>query len=50
MTGDEEQVEEHVQVHEQGVNVFRGNVSGTVIQLGVVHGDLVFPAPKPAED
>ncbi|MDX8054005.1 hypothetical protein SK571_31940 [Lentzea sp. BCCO 10_0798] len=50
MSGDEEQVEEHVQVHEQCVNVLSGNVNGTVIQLGAVHGDLVFPAPKPAED
>ncbi|MDX8149211.1 hypothetical protein SK854_44310 [Lentzea sp. BCCO 10_0061] len=47
MTGDEE---EFVQVHENGMNVVRGKVFGTVVQLESVNGDLVFPAPKAAWD
>jgi hypothetical protein len=47
MTGDEE---EFVQVHENGMNVVRGKVFGTVVQLESLDGDLVFPAPKVAGD
>ncbi|MGW6446449.1 hypothetical protein [Lentzea sp. NPDC055074] len=47
MTGDEE---EHAQTGEHVTHVVRGKVHGTVVQVGSVDGDLVFPAPKVSRD
>ncbi|MGW6929648.1 hypothetical protein ACWGE0_06225 [Lentzea sp. NPDC054927] len=56
MTGEEEDVQEIVQVHENGTNVVRGEVHGTVIQFdridadGVLGEGIVIRARKPKED
>jgi hypothetical protein len=42
MTGDEADEFEIVQTDEGVTNVVRGKVSGTVVQLGRVDGDLSF--------
>jgi hypothetical protein len=52
MTGDQEQpedVQELEQTTEHGTNVIRGKVTGTVVQLDVVKGDLDFGASGPAD-
>jgi hypothetical protein len=53
MTGDQEQpedVEELVQTTDRGTNIIQGKVTGTVVQLGYVNGDFVFPGPQSVED
>jgi hypothetical protein len=44
MTGEEEQPEdvELVQITEHATNIVRGKVSGTVVQLDHLDGDVVF--------
>jgi hypothetical protein len=47
MTGDDDEV---VPTVENGANIVRGKVTGTMMQLESVNGDLVFPTPKAAWD
>lgn len=57
MTGDEEELQEIVQIHENGMNIIRGEVHGVVMQFdrigpGGVFGEgvVVFPREPEPED
>ncbi|SFR28191.1 hypothetical protein SAMN04488564_11339 [Lentzea waywayandensis] len=46
MTGDDDEAGQA----ERTVNIISGTVFGTVVQLGSVNGNVVFPEPKASAD